>query len=70
MVLEIPEYAYEESREIAVTRLRKENVKECIATLIAENVWKEFDSKDIRDVVKLGRLVSSYQELAMIINRD
>src|SRR5437867_798297 len=54
-ILEVPEYTFEEFTEIAVTRLTKEDVDESIATHIAEKVWNELGSKDIRDVIKVGR---------------
>ena len=54
LVLQIPEYTFEQFTEIAVTRLRKENVDKYIASLIAEKVWHELGSRDIRDVVKIG----------------
>ena len=67
VVLEVPEYTFEEFREIAVTRLRKENVDKNLAVAIVEKVWNELGSRDIRDVVKVGRLVGSIQELSFII---
>jgi Holliday junction DNA helicase RuvB len=67
LVLESPEYTFEEFREIAVTRLAKEKVDENIAAVIAENVWNELDSRDIRDVIKVGRLASSIQEVSFIV---
>jgi MoxR-like ATPase len=59
VVLEIPEYTFEEFSEIAVTRLRKEKVDKYIAAVIAEKVWNELGSKDIRDVIKVSRLAGS-----------
>jgi Holliday junction DNA helicase RuvB len=67
VVLEIPEFTFEEFAEIAVTRLAKENVDESIARVIAEKVWNELDSKDIRDVIKVGRLASSYEEVSFVV---
>ena len=56
VVLEVPEYTFEEFREIAVTRLRKDNVDESLAVTIAEKVWNELGSRDVRDVIKVARL--------------
>lgn len=53
-VVEIPEYNFEQFTEIAVTRLRKENVDKSLAVTIAHKVWNELGSNDIRDVVKVG----------------
>jgi len=67
LVLEVPEYTFEEFREIAVNRLAKENVNKCIASVIAEKVWNELGSRDIRDVIKVARLVSSVEDILFII---
>jgi MoxR-like ATPase len=66
-VVEIPEYTYEEFREIAVTRLRKENVDKSLAVMIAERVWNELGSRDVRDVVKVGRLSNSIEEVSFVV---
>ena len=68
VVLEIPEYTFEEFSEIAVTRLRKENVDKYIAVVIAEKVWNELGSKDIRDVIKVGRLANDTQSVSNVID--
>jgi hypothetical protein len=67
VVLEIIEYTFEEFSEIAVTRLRKEKVDKYIAAVIAEKVWNELGSRDIRDVIKIGRLTSNIQEAPFIV---
>ena len=66
-ILEIPEYTFEEFTEIAVSRLKNENVNVCTARLIAEKVWNELGSKDIRDVIKVGRLASSSEDICFIV---
>lgn len=67
LVVEIPEYPYEKFREIAVTRLRKENVDKILAATIAQKVWNELGSRDIRDVVKVGRLASSLEDVSFVV---
>jgi Holliday junction DNA helicase RuvB len=59
VVLEMPEYTFDEFSEIAVTRLTKEQVDKSIGKVIAEKVWYKLGSRDIRDVVKVARLSSS-----------
>jgi MoxR-like ATPase len=66
-ILEIPEYTFEEFTEIALTRLARENIYKPIALSIAEKVWHELDSKDIRDVIKVGRLASSSEEISFVV---
>lgn len=68
LILIIPEYTFEEFIEIASRRLRKENVNECTARLIAQKVWHELDSRDIRDVIKVARLANDSQRALSIIN--
>jgi MoxR-like ATPase len=67
LVLEIPEYTFEEFREIAVSRLAKENVDKYFAGTIAEKVWNELGSSDVRDVVKVARLASSIEEIHFVV---
>jgi holliday junction DNA helicase RuvB len=67
LVLEIPEYTFAEFREIAVSRLAKENVDKYFACTIAEKVWNELHSSDIRDVVKIGRLSNSTEDVSFVV---
>ena len=67
LVLEIPEYTFEQFTEIAVTRLRKENIDKLIVLSIAEKVWNELGSRDIRDVIKVARLASSSEEVSIVV---
>jgi Holliday junction DNA helicase RuvB len=66
-ILEILEYTFEEFTEIALTRLARENIDKPIALSIAEKVWHELDSKDIRDVIKVGRLASSCEDVCFVV---
>lgn len=66
-ILEMPEYTFEEFCQIAVSRLRKEDVDEFTAKFIAEKVWNELGSKDIRDVIKVARLASKVQEVPFVV---
>src|SRR5437867_7280556 len=64
LVLEIPEYTFEEFTDIAIRRLAKEKVDKYIATIITEKVWNELGSRDIRDVIKVGRLANDSQQIS------
>lgn len=66
-VLGMPEYTFEEFSKISITKLKKENVDERNAGVIAEKVWNELGSKDIRDVVKVARLASSIEEIPLVL---
>jgi hypothetical protein len=65
--MEVPEYTFEEFSQISVARLARENIREGIARFIAERVWNELGSKDIRDVIKVGRLASDINDVPFII---
>jgi holliday junction DNA helicase RuvB len=67
VVLGIPEYNFEEFTNIAITRLAKEKVNREIAAVIAEKVWTVLDSRDIRDVIKIARLVTNLEDIPHII---
>ena len=62
------ETRFEQFIEIALRRLRKENVNERTARLIAEKVWHELHSRDIRDVIKVARLANDSQQVSSVIN--
>ena len=66
-ILDMPEYTFEEFSKIAVTRVKKENIHESIARVIAEKVWNELGSKDIRDVIKVARLASNEKEISFVV---
>jgi holliday junction DNA helicase RuvB len=68
LVLELPEYTFEEFSKIALAELTKEKVAEQLAINIAEKVWNELGSKDIRDVIKVGRLANDIQEVSLIVS--
>jgi Holliday junction DNA helicase RuvB len=68
LILEIPEYTYEQFRELAVRKLTNEKVDENIVSLIAEKVWQDLGSKNIRDVIKISRLANNAKEVSFIVD--
>jgi Holliday junction DNA helicase RuvB len=52
---------------MALRRLAKEKVNREIASIIAEKVWTILDSRDIRDVIKVARLVTNQEDISRII---
>jgi ATP-dependent Lon protease len=66
-ILEIPEYTFEEFSEIALTKLKKENTDESFVKMIAEKVWYQLGSRDIRDVINVARLASSVEEIPFVV---
>jgi MoxR-like ATPase len=58
LVFYLKEYTYDEFMEIAIKLLYdRYNINTDTASKIAERVWNEIGSKDIRDVLKIGKLV-------------
>jgi holliday junction DNA helicase RuvB len=68
VILHIPEYSFEEFTNIAIARLAKEKVNRDIANVIAEKVWTVLDSRDLRDVIKVARLVTNQEDVSRIID--
>jgi MoxR-like ATPase len=66
-ILETPEYTFEEFSEIAISKLRQENVDVSTAKVIAEKVWNELGSRDTRDVTKVARLADSIDEIQLVV---
>src|SRR5438093_7048892 len=66
-VLEVPDYTFDEFTDIAINRLSKENIEERNARVIAEKIWYELGSRDIRDVIKVARLASSIEEITFVV---
>lgn len=66
-MLEIPEYRFEEFKDIVLSRLKEENLSEDISGGITEKVWHEVGSKDIRDAIKIGRLSRSIEDVAYMV---
>jgi MoxR-like ATPase len=67
VILHIPEYSFEEFTNIAIARLAKEKVNRDFANVIAEKVWTVLDSRDLRDVIKVARLVTNQEDISRII---
>jgi len=67
VVLEIPDYTYEQFVRIAVTTLGKENIDKYTAMLIAKKVWHDLGSRNVRDVVKVARLITNQEDIRCII---
>jgi Holliday junction DNA helicase RuvB len=67
VVLEIPQYTFEEFKEIVMLRLKKEGILEDMAAIIAERVWSDLRSRDVRDAIKVARLANTNQEVEMVM---
>lgn len=68
MVLQLPEYTFEEFRQIGVSRLKKLGFESRLANAIVDQVWNQLHSKNIRDVLKIGKLADSAEDAQFIIS--
>ena len=53
--------------DISVFQLKREKGDEMTARTISQKVWQELENRDIRDVIKIGRLARNIQEAELII---
>jgi Holliday junction DNA helicase RuvB len=67
LVVKIPDYSFEEFMDIAVFQLKKEKMDGITAIAICHTVWQELEKRDIRDVIKIGRLARNIQEAELSI---
>jgi hypothetical protein len=65
--LQVPEYTFEEFVQITVCRLGKENIDKFTAMFIAKKVWHDLGSRDVRDVLKVGRLTDNFADVESTI---
>ena len=68
IVLQLPEYTFEEFRDIGLLKLGRTKLSRNIAIEIIEQVWNVIESKDIRDIVKIGNLVSTPEDVSFVVN--
>jgi Holliday junction resolvasome RuvABC ATP-dependent DNA helicase subunit len=65
MKLELPEYTWEEFLTISTNLIksRYKHLGERISTKIAEVVWNDIHTKDIRDVLQIARLTLNLEDI-------
>jgi holliday junction DNA helicase RuvB len=66
VILDVPEYTFEEFTDIAVSRLAREKINRDTATTIADKVWTELGSRDVRDVIKVATLVTNHENISSV----
>ena len=74
MVIELEKYSYEEFKDISVQLLvnseeEEEEVDFDLANTIAEEVYRNFQHPNIRDVMKIGRIARNRDDVLMIVRR-
>ena len=67
VVLKIPEYTFREFKEIVMFRLAKEGIRTCTAERIANSVWLELKSRNVRDAIKISRLATKPEDIEDIV---
>ena len=64
MELQLQEYDFEEFAEISCRLLKKRfDMDASISEKIVDSVWNKMNSKNIRDVIKIGKLVNSSSDI-------
>jgi DNA polymerase III delta prime subunit len=66
VVLRFKQYSFGSFQEVCTHILGREGVTSDIAVAIAEAVWTKLKSKDIRDCIKIGRLVKTKEDVEWI----
>jgi Holliday junction DNA helicase RuvB len=69
LVIHLKPYSFEEFREISIRVLNeKEEIDSYTATIIADAVWNNTKSANVRDCLRIGRLARSSEEVTKIVN--
>lgn len=67
VVLKIPDYTFREFKEIVMFRLAKEGIQAGTAERIANSVWLELKSRNVRDAIKISRLATKPEDIEDIV---
>jgi replication-associated recombination protein RarA len=67
MEFHLPEYNYEQFCEIARKLLERRLGTNQVADKIAAVVWNEMNSKDIRDVLAIAKLVHNIEDVSWLV---
>jgi Holliday junction DNA helicase RuvB len=67
VVLKIPEYTFREFKEIVMFRLAKEGIQAGTAERIANSVWLELKSRNVRDAIKISRLATKPEDIEDVV---
>jgi replication-associated recombination protein RarA len=63
----LPEHTYEDFKEIAIKLLNKKYGHSVeLASKIADTVWNKMESKDVRDMLRLGKLSETVEDVDFV----
>jgi replication-associated recombination protein RarA len=69
MEFSLPPYTYDEFCEIAVNLLKKRyNHDEELSVKIADTIWNKIKSKDVRDLLQVGKLSKTIADVDFVAN--
>jgi Holliday junction DNA helicase RuvB len=68
VVLHFKQYKFDDFQKVATHLLVNSGISDEIASAVANAVWYKMRSKDIRDCMKIGRLVKTTEEVDWVIN--
>jgi MoxR-like ATPase len=67
MEFSLPEYTFEEFTEIAMKLLNKRYGHSVeLASKIADTVWNKMESKDVRDMLRVGKLSETVEDVDFV----
>jgi MoxR-like ATPase len=67
MEFSLPEYTYEDFKEIAVKLLNmRYGHDEELALTIADTIWNKIESKDVRDMLQVGKLSETIEDVDFV----
>ena len=65
--LSLPEYSYEDLKEIAIKLLNmRYGHHEELALKIADTIWNKIGSKDVRDMLQVGKLSDTLEDVDFV----
>ena len=68
VVLHFKQYKFDDFQKVATHLLVSSGISDEIASTVANAVWYKMRSKDIRDCMKIGRLVKTKEEVDWVID--
>jgi replication-associated recombination protein RarA len=68
VVLHFKQYKFDDFQKVATHLLVNSGISDEIASTVANAVWYKMRSKDIRDCMKIGRLVKTKEEVDWVID--
>jgi holliday junction DNA helicase RuvB len=70
MIIQLKKYSCEEFKDISIQVLvNTEQVEPDLANIIADEVYRNFENPNIRDLIKIGRIARNRNDVLLIVKR-